>query len=246
MQNTGFLIAKPLKGNFKISCDTKTLIGAQIYYLGEYEDYIKGTFEHQIKTGDTVLDIGANIGFHTLYFSELVGDKGKVTAFEPVAHNYNKLKENLALNHCNNVTLHQLALGDKNETLYINADQNDDNPGAFNLFEKGNLKIDCAIGDEIINEKIDFIKIDVEGYELFALQGLAATIKKHQPKIVFEFDKNYQLKTHENPYAIFDYLTSLGYIFYEIRRYENIKIKIPIKLISCDVIAMSKQHSYSQ
>ena len=234
------IIAKPLKGNFRIYCDTKTIIGAEIYYMGEYEDYIKATFERQIEPGNTVLDIRANIGFHTLFFSELVKQTGKVIAFEPVKYNYDNLTKNIELNNYSNIIPHQLALGNSNEIISINANKDDINPGSFSLFKKGDLKINVVIGDEFINEKVDFIKIDVEGYELITFMGLKNTIQKYKPKIVFEFDKTYQLKSSDNPFAIFELLADIGYIFFEINRDGLTRIKIPFKMTSCDVLALIK------
>lgn len=232
------ILTQPLKGNFKLTCDTKTLIGAQIHFLGDYESYIKAAFEQHIHPGNTVLDVGANIGFHTLFFSELVGNQGKVLAFEPVKYNFEKLKDNITLNGYSNITLYQLALGNSNETFSIKARQDDSNPGAFNLFEKGDLEIKCVIGDDIIKEKIDFIKLDVEGYELYAFQGLHKVIETNKPKIVFEYDRNYQLRTHESSTAIFDFLVQFNYQFHEIKHEGLVPIEDYTALVAGDVLAL--------
>jgi FkbM family methyltransferase len=207
-----------LDGNFKIECDTNTWIGARIVFLGDYEPSLKKVFRDHIKAGDRVLDIGANIGFHTLFFSELVGTTGKVTAFEPVPSNFVKLIANIALNNYQNIISENFALGDKNEVLKIAADEKSVNPGAFNLFDhSGSIEITCKIGDEVIgDEKVDFIKIDVEGYESFVFEGLTATIQKNKPKIVFEYDINYQRKTGLPESHIFDFLNSMQYSFFMI------------------------------
>lgn len=230
----------PLKGKFKLICDTKTLIGAQIHYLGDYEGYIKAAFQQHIKPGNTVLDVGANIGFHTLYFSELVGNQGKVLAFEPVKYNFEKINDNIALNGYTNITLYQLALGNSNETFSIKARQDDSNPGTFNLFEKGDLEIKCVIGDDVIKEKIDFIKIDVEGYELYAFQGLKKIIEINKPKIVFEYDRNYQLRTQQDSKAIFEFLALLNYSFHEIKHEGLVPIEDFTSMIAGDVLALPK------
>ncbi|WP_199120914.1 FkbM family methyltransferase [Pedobacter sp. ASV28] len=235
-------IVSPLQGDFRIKCNPKTWIGAQITYLGEYEDYIKDTFKKHVSVGDTVLDIGANIGFHTLFFSTLVGNKGKVVAFEPVINNFNQLVENIQLNGFDNVLPINIALGNKNETLYINTAATNNNPGAYSLLDLGETKIECRVGDELSEfgsqQKIDFIKIDVEGYELFALQGLIKTIQLYKPKIVFEYDKNYQLKAGVDPNAIFDLLTSLDYSFHEVKRHAVVSITLPVQLVSADILAL--------
>jgi FkbM family methyltransferase len=217
----GEMITKPIKGNFKIKCDTSTWIGAKIFYTGDYEAALKEVFKASIKEGDYVLDIGANIGFHTLFFAELTGERGKVIAFEPVLFNYNALKANLERNNFTQIEIKNIALSHKNEQIRISAEQTSKNPGTFNLFDQsGDVVIDCYIGDELPEilalDRLDFIKIDVEGYESFVIQGLLATIKKHKPKIVFEFDRNYHQKTGLPNAFIFNILKELGYHFFHV------------------------------
>lgn len=216
--NKGWRTVKPIQGNFKINCDTATWIGAKIVYTGNYEFALKNVFKSVINRGDYILDVGANIGFHTLYFAELVGEKGKVTAFEPVPYNFNVLNHNINLNTFSYITAKNIALGNKNEQISIAADEKSTNPGTFNLFDKsGNTLITCCIGDEIIgDQKVDFIKIDVEGYESFVIEGLLGTIKKNRPNIIFEYDVQYHKKTGLAKDYIFSLLTPLNYRFMQI------------------------------
>ena len=79
---------------------------------------------------------------------------------------------------------------------------------------------------------------DVEGFEYFVLKGLVKTIKKHNPTIVFEYDKNYQRKTNQDSLLIFELLESLGYRFQEIKRNGLAPINNYSSLISCDVLAL--------
>lgn len=239
LQN-GHIIGSPLIGNFKIVCDTNTWIGSRIVYLGDYEPFLKSHFKKHINLGDTVLDIGANIGLHTLYFAELAGAKGKVIAFEPVPANFKKLRANIELNQFKNIQPENIALGHKNETIKIAADENSTNPGSFNLFDReGENEIICKIGDEILNnEKIDFIKIDVEGYESHVIDGLFETIKKNRPKIIFEYDPNYQLKTGLPKDYIFKKLLPLKYSF-KLIHHQNIKDLIDFdNVLDGDILAL--------
>jgi FkbM family methyltransferase len=217
--NRGILKAKPINGDFIMECDTTTWIGAKIFYLGDYEPELKLAFKTIIKKGDTILDIGANVGFHSLYFAELAGKNGKVLAFEPVPYNFDVLNTNIKLNSYENINVKNIALGNKNEQLLIDADENSENPGSFNLFaNNGQVAIKCAIGDEVIKEKVDFIKIDVEGYEAFVINGLINTIETYKPNIVFEYDVNYIQKTGLPKNYIVDLLSPLGYSFHLITR----------------------------
>lgn len=234
------VIATPITGKFKIFCDPSTWIGAKIIYTGNYEPALKKVFQSIIKYGDAILDVGANIGFHTLYFAELTGANGSVIAFEPIPPNYQALQENIALNNFNQVSAQNIALSNKNEQITIAVDQASENPGAFNLFDKsGDLVINCFKGDEIIkDQKIDFIKIDVEGYESFVIDGLLATIKKYRPVIVFEYDQYYHQKTGRNEDYIFLLLGDLGYQFQYVHNNGLKSIESFQNLISGNVLAL--------
>ena len=226
-------LAYPINGKFKIYVDTNNFIDACIYYMGDYEPYLKKHFKQLIKENDTVLDVGANIGFHSLYFAELVGDNGKVLAFEPIEVNFKALQANIALNSYEQIISINKALGNENRMLSIHIDTDAHNPGAFNLMEDGikNTNIDCVKGDDyLINnniEKIDFIKVDVEGFELKVFKGLQETIKKFVPIIVFEFDENYQSKLNSDHRAVFHFLAQFPYTFFNIDGYGN-KNKVDI------------------
>ncbi len=232
-------IVRPINGNFKIKCSTNTWIGAQIVYLGDYERHIKRAFQEHISSGNTVLDVGANIGFHTIYFANLVGNMGKVIAFEPIQSTFTQLSENVVLNDLHNVDIRKIALGNESKELHIYVDENSKNPGANNLFVKGDTKIDCKRGDDVVgNLNVDFIKIDVEGYELLALQGLAGIIENQKPKIIFEYDKDYQLKNNDDVTSIFNFLSQFNYSYFEINRSNTRKIDNVSALNSTYVLAL--------
>ncbi|WP_161805839.1 FkbM family methyltransferase [Pedobacter sp. Hv1] len=227
-------------GNFQIGCDTSTWIGARIVYLGDYEPELKKVFQTHIEADYTILDVGANIGFHTLFFRDLVGKKGKVIAFEPIPLNFESLNRNIALNGFKNIEVHQIALSNKNETISIVADVNSTNPGSFNLFDQnGDITVTCRIGDEIIiTEKVDFIKIDVEGYESFVIDGLMKTITKFKPKIIFEYDNNYHKKTGLPANYIFSKIEPLGYHFFMVELSGVKKITTFENLRSGNIVAI--------
>lgn len=241
-------VVKPINGNFKINVNTKNFIDACIYFTGDYEPYLKSNFAQLIKPGMTVLDVGANIGFHTLYFAELVGKSGKVIAFEPIEVNYKALQQNLALNEFPQVVAVNSALGSTNSILNIHIDDNALNPGAFNLFEDGekNTSINCVKGDDYLAEnqiaQIDFIKVDVEGFELEVFKGLSETLRRCKPILVFEYDVNYQLRTKENPKALLHFLHQFFYDFYAIDGYGNRKkLEIDAALGSAEILAIPRE-----
>lgn len=237
-------IAYPVNGAFKIHLNTKNFIDACIYYTGDYEPYLKYHFKAIINSGDVILDVGANIGFHTLYFAELTGVAGKVFAFEPVPVNFNSLQNNTNLNDFSQIVLVNKALGNVNEILDIHINEQNQNPGAYNLLETGikNATVECIKGDDYIREHciqtVNFIKVDVEGFELEVFKGLSNTILKFKPKIIFEYDANYQSKINEDSKELFYFLTDLGYTFFAIDGYGNKKaINLSENLLDSEILA---------
>ena len=144
-------------------------------------------FKKNIKQGMRVLDLGANIGFYTILFSKLVGETGKVFAFEPDAKNYKHLEENAKKLY--NVVVEKKAVSDKTGKInfYISKDLNVDHHsydiGEGRVCEEVDaIAIDDYFPDDI---KIDFIKIDIQGYEATALKGMSKIMRQPGRMIVF-------------------------------------------------------------
>jgi FkbM family methyltransferase len=138
------------------------------------------------------LDVGANIGNHTLVISKL---SENVVAFEPVKFVFDVLQTNLEQNQISNVNAVNLGLSDKEMETEIFIPSNG-NLGSSSLEAKeGNgtlLRVTTTIGDHYLNDhfsnqQIDFIKMDVEGHEAMALLGLHETIAKNQPLLLLEW-----------------------------------------------------------
>ncbi len=141
-----------------------------------------------VKKGDIVLDIGANIGFYTKILAELVGENGKVYAFEPDKTNFSYLMKNAG--HLRNVEFHNKAVSEKSGkiTLYHSDLLNVDHKTYATENYTSTSEIECVAIDDIIpNHKVDFIKIDIQGYEYFAFQGMQAVFQKNETlKIITE------------------------------------------------------------
>ena len=93
-----------VRDGLKLSLDTKNLIDARIFFTGSYEPELRAVFRKLIHKDDVILDIGANIGYHSLLFSKACGPKGQVYSFEPVKKNYTQLIKNIALNEIKNIS----------------------------------------------------------------------------------------------------------------------------------------------
>jgi FkbM family methyltransferase len=112
-----------------------------------------------LKPGDTFVDIGANIGTISLEASYLVGNEGRVIAFEPTKLIYECFVQNIALNDMQNITSYNLALGDKKKIVSFSSSHAD----TMNKIGSGEEKVQMDTLDEILLDiSIDFMKVDVE------------------------------------------------------------------------------------
>jgi FkbM family methyltransferase len=160
-----------------------------------FEKFETELVTQHISNGDTILDIGANIGYFTLLFSKLVGETGIVHAFEPDPNNFSILKKNIEINNIKNVVLNQKAISDvsKKISFYLC----DYNHAQHRIYPSSRcteeIQVDAITIDEYfdsdsISGKINFIKMDVEGSEFEAIHGMKNTLKSNpQLKFLCEF-----------------------------------------------------------
>lgn len=188
-------------------------IGRSIENYGEFSQLEVEVFKQICKANDTIIEIGANIGTHTQYFSKAVGDKGKVFAFEPQRVVFQTLCANIALNSMTNVYTYQMALGKEEKTIVI---------PPFDYNKEGNfggISVDSFNSGEPVEQKtldslidyfqsVKFMKIDVEGMEKEVLEGSQKIINKFKPILYVENDR--QEKSSE----LIKYIQSLGYELY--------------------------------
>jgi FkbM family methyltransferase len=156
--------------------------GPASYWFGIAERALQRVSKANICSGDTVYDIGANVGLHTLFFSRLVGETGHVFAFEPDPNTARKLAEHLILNHVQNVTIIEKAVTCRTERRWfsIHAD-----PCQSHLANDGEIAVSATTLDELIKElrPPNCIKMDIEGGELEALAGGHECFTLYKPKL---------------------------------------------------------------
>jgi len=155
-------------------------------------DILKGTYELEeteivkqaVKKGDVVVDLGANIGYYTLLLSKLVGKNGKVFSFEPEPKNFALLKNNVKTNKCSNVILENKGVSDRTgkAKLWLRSDSNKGGhrliPINKSIHHSKPIEIDIITFDDYFKDKIDFVKIDVEGAEIMVLKGMKNALKE--------------------------------------------------------------------
>lgn len=163
------------------------------YFPGDYEADNYSFLEQQVKPGMHVIDIGAHIGLFSVCTSQLTGPKGKTICFEPTPGTFSILKETLRLNHCDNVTAVQAAVGatQGNTTFYISNALAGCNSNSL-VLNKDQSKAEAydvtiTTIDAICAEydlKPGLIKVDVEGAELDTMRGGVNTMKTARPLFI--------------------------------------------------------------
>lgn len=155
----------------------------------DWEPHIANAIKAQLAHGATFVDVGANIGVMSFPAAARIGPLGKVIAFEPNVRNASMFRRGLVANELDNVRLFEFGLSDVAQMIALSNASNAKVVGDATALQ--DLEVIQAIpGDEVLlaQERVDLIKIDVEGFEYRVLQGLSGTITKFKPKILCEFN----------------------------------------------------------
>lgn len=210
---------------FGISVNSQTLfahtfdrlIALFLLKLGFLEKREIDFFKKTIKKGWIVLDIGANIGYPSLLFSKLVGERGRVIAFEPDKNNLEMFRKNIKVNNCKNIVVVPMAVSDRTGvgTLYI-SDSHSGDHRIYNLFhekrETQNIKT-ISLDDYFNSEnKIDFIQMDVQGAEELVFKGMKRLLNNNKNiNILLEFWPEGLRKIGSSPYNFLQMIKNFGF-----------------------------------
>jgi FkbM family methyltransferase len=134
--------------------------------------------KNYLKEGDTYIDIGANIGTTVIPAAKAVGKSGKVVAFEPHPQTCAYLKENIQLNQLSNVDVRNCAVGNTRGSVYF-TDRSTDDTNQVSSTSENNIEVSSIILDDVglTLGKISLLKLDVEGYEKFVIEGGTKTLQ---------------------------------------------------------------------
>jgi FkbM family methyltransferase len=254
-------IVKHITNNLKFALfPNDNAVSSSIINGWQYEPYMFEFLERNniITTDKDIIDIGANNGSFAVDFAHLVGDSGKVYAFEPQRLIYYQLCGNVFMNGLDNVYTFNIALGNVCDTIYMEKSNYYDS-GNVNF---GNIKVDK------INQPLDFssrqikadkewitqltldsfsfndvafIKIDVQGYELNVIKGAEKTIAEHRPYLFVEFEDDLLQEAGTSEKELQEKIESLGYV---VKRFqEGISYQTTSgKCLDCVCIPKEKEH----
>ena len=160
------------------ACSLDRLVYLTLHRLGVMGGEERAFFEKHVTPGMHVAEAGANIGVYTLLLSRLVGPEGHIDAFEPDPHLFACLRENLERAGVKNVAAHNCALGAAAGKLSLAWDGlNSGDTHLSRETQAGSVQVDVARLDEILSgHRLDFFKLDVQGWELDVLRGLTGLL----------------------------------------------------------------------
>lgn len=196
----------------KLRYDEKIGLSTLLYgpFEGAELEYVRSA----LSPGDTVCDIGANVGLFSTVMSSAVGEAGRLLAFEPFPENLERLQSNLEQNHLKNATIYQVALSgyDGSEEFFLAND-----PAFLSTtrvldgWQTGErIKVSCkrldTIWKELDKPHVALMKIDVEGSEMKVLAGAREIIAHCMPRILIEANTEAELALLHECLGEFDYI----------------------------------------
>ena len=206
---------------YKTDYIQQRIITENNYYEADDLNYIckkwhQGVIGKSLKNG-LVLDVGANIGNHTLYFCNEC-EVACVHCFEPITSTYAILKKNIEINNLvDRVVLHCLAIGEKSGKAKVAVyDKNNIGATYLTIDRDGGIPMIC-IDDMTFDRSVSLIKIDVEGFEMQAIRGCLKTIEKDKPYIMIEIRDEFktQIQSLLSSYNYkFEQLSGINYLLY--------------------------------
>jgi FkbM family methyltransferase len=190
--------------------------------FGTHEPLSTELFKQFLKPEMVCLDVGSNIGYYVCLESQIIGSKGKILAIEPSPLNYKYLEKNVKLQNQKNIELFNFACGNQdgeikflvsnrsNWSRVASDDLIDAPPDAIiDTVEIPIKQIDSFVNEQNL-EKLDFVRMDVEGYERNILDGMKNTLEKFKPLLQLEI--HLFIMGHDATKELLDFFTKMGYV----------------------------------
>ncbi len=207
-------------------------LGKCLIENGEFEPHFAQLIKNIIKPGDLCLDVGANLGYHTIEMSKATGPTGKVISFEPLRIIFQQMCGNCFLNDLRNVFPLNFAVGDTNGAIQMDPVNYD--AGGVNI---GMTKVGGG-GDHVMIKRLDsmglqkvaFIKLDVQGCEVKFLDGAAQTIAASRHVMFVEVENNWLQFFGSDSAKLLNKFLSMGYMLLRINTaYNRDHLAVPLE-----------------
>jgi FkbM family methyltransferase len=209
------------RGGAVYELDLDQEIDRQILFRG-WEPQVSHFLESSVKAGDAVIEVGANVGAHTLLLARLVGEDGVVHAFEPTTYAHGRLIRNIELNPMlrERVSVYSRPLAEStceisDAGFRSSWSRMNSASETQDLMNRKAWTVDEFVRDSAVGA-VNLIKIDVDGYELRVLKGAENTLKRGGPDVLVEIC-DYTLRSQgHSAYDLFDFMSALGYSAWDI------------------------------
>ncbi len=212
MDTGGFNQLAQGKDGYYLYNQNDMYVGKAIEKYGEFSALEMSLLSQLCRPGDTVIEVGANIGSHTVGLAKRVGPTGRVLAFEPQRLLFQTLCANIALNSLVNVECYWAAVSSKPGTITVpepDPTEEDNFAGISMLGADEGLQVDCLVLDRFLSlPRVKMLKVDVEGMEADVLRGGEQLIGRHKPIIYVENDRI------DSSEALIRLIDSMGYRMY--------------------------------
>lgn len=221
--------AEVRRGGINWSLDLREGIDFAIYLTGYFEPRTVAAYRRLLTPGGVAIDIGANMGAHTLHLANCVGRDGCVLTFEPALEPYRRLIGNIARNPHIGSRIRPM------QTMLVASPDATPEPATYASWplhpqpDAHHLHLGVALStdgasastlDDAVAatglDRVDLIKLDVDGYELEVLQGALTTLEHHRPDIILEFCPYTLEEQGQEPSEMPNLLRKLGYQFYDL------------------------------
>ena len=189
-----------------------------LFWVGSYDIWERYHIERLLPEGSIMFDIGTNYGLYALTLAHHL-PKVTIHCFEPNPVTYSRLTRNISLNSMRNLRAHQLGLGDWEGTASV-VTVNETNSGACALAPGEGTRITTLdrFADEHGIGRLDFMKVDIEGFEPRLIKGGLRSLERFKPAILIEVNPPVLRRAGSSPEELLGALGSLGYEFYVAKR----------------------------
>jgi FkbM family methyltransferase len=200
-------------------------VSKEVHFHGMHEEHILEVIIDNLKQGDTFIDVGANVGQHSIYAAQKVGPNGKVFAFEPIDSSAENIRLSASKNSFTWLTVIQKAATNfVGDTVFYKYELTDISSRNKNFTDRPakEVKVKTTTLDIELNNlsRIDLVKIDVEGYEMDVLRGAEQIIKKFKPAIILEFSPVFYKRLQpQDSMDILQFLFDHGYKITDVDNY---------------------------
>ena len=221
------------------------LVESDLFWLGAKDAWELYHVIPRLPQGSVIFDVGANFGYYSLRLAKELNRECSVYSFEPCHVNHERLSANIRMNQFEQcVTANQYALSDHEGSLSLSPVIPRNTGGIHLMDKKGDVTVTTldSFCTKFDIRRIDFIKIDVEGFEPNVLNGGRVSIKNFKPTMLIEINRQALLRVGMNPMDLIDLISALGYTSFEIKRNRLRELKeIPADNFCINVLSLPRE-----